>query len=182
MNLARFSMNFSKSRKGKIKTSSRRALSPVIGSLLMVAIVASIGSVIVFQALTGIQAFNNLLTGSFSEKANSASESLLIEHVQYQTSTSATCSAQEIPCVAITFRNVGTSDSKIQTIKILDIATQSLVLNKEDVDLTLNVKSTNSKKYTTPDLSGWTNAKTYKISITTANGNSYSTTTTTFNT
>ena len=172
-------MNFLNYNSGKIKMRSRRGISQIIGSLMMVAIVSTVGSVVVFQALNGIQGFNNLLTGSFSDKRSSASESILIEHVQYQTSSP--CSPS--PCVTIWFRNVGTSDSKIQTIKILDISTQVLVLNKENVDLQLNVRSMVSKQYTHTDLLEWSpTGKTYKISVTTSIGNSYSTTTTTYNT
>ena len=157
---------------------SRRGISQVIGSLMMVAIVSTVGSIVVFQALNGIQGFNNLLAGSFSDKKDSASESILIEHVLYQTSLP--CSSP--PCVTIWFRNVGTSNSEIKAIKILDITNQNLILNKDNVNLSVNIRNLNWKTYASPDLSGWTNGQTYKISVTTKNGNSYTTTTTSFNT
>ena len=44
----------------KNKAAKRRAVSQIIGSLAMMAIVAAVGSVVVFQGLNGIQAFRYL--------------------------------------------------------------------------------------------------------------------------
>jgi len=167
----------------KNTTYSRRAVSQIVGSLLMVAIVATIGSVILFQALGGINTFNNIVSGFASTKKDSTGERILIEHVRFQQGPGIIdCPSQT--CVEVWFRNTGITSAKIASIKIINIDTQALVLNKDGVNLDLPAKSIDSKKYVSADfivVPFDPNAK-YKISAVTQSGNAFNKITGSYNT
>lgn len=162
---------------------SRRAVSQIVGSLLMMAIVATIGSVILFQALGGINSFNTIVSDFSGTKKDSTSEYILIEHVRFQQGPSiADCPSQT--CVEIWFRNTGITSSKIVTIKIINMDTQALVLSKDGVSLDVPVKNIASKKYIATDFFVTPfdpNAK-YKISAITESGNAFNKITRSYNT
>src|SRR5574342_127069 len=64
------------------KLCSRKGISNIVGTLLMVAIVASIGTVLLFQGMNNINNFNftlSFLTGS----KDSLSEDVTFEHVRF---------------------------------------------------------------------------------------------------
>ena len=165
------------------KGAKRRAVSQVIGSLAMMAIVSAVGSVIVFQGLSGIQGFNNILTGFVATKKDSAGENMMIEHVKFNNTggNGNVCVARG--CVTIWFTNIGTDDAKIMTIKILDKNGQNIILNEKDVNLTVYAKHFNYIGYYSPKLLSSVNFnKTYKIAITTERNNSYGSLATGYNT
>ena len=159
------------------KATKRRAVSQVIGSLAMMAIVSAVGSVVMFQGLNGIQGFNNILTGFITSKRDSAGENLMIEHAQFQISGGSCSSSQN--CVTITIRNIGTIDATIKTIKIMRMDSQTIILN-QNINLPVYVKNIASQQFTslgTLDLT-----QIYRIAITTEKGNSYSSMATSYNT
>lgn len=165
----------------QLKRGRKRAVSQIIGSLAMMAIVASVGSVVVFQGLSGIQGFNNLLSGIVATKKDSSSESLMIEHVQFNTTggTGNICTSTNY-CVTLWIRNIGTTDVNIKTIKIMRTDTQMIILDQSNVNLPVYVKNFDKKGYgslLTLDLN-----KTYRITITTERGNWFSTMATLYNT
>ena len=64
---------------------NRRGVSNIIGSLIVLAIVASVGSVILFQGLNQINAFNYDLTLHDKEHVNELREDIIFEHVRFDT-------------------------------------------------------------------------------------------------
>lgn len=151
-----------------MKIRQRKAISQVIGSLAMMAIVTAIGSVVLFQGLNGIQGFNNILTTFVSSNKFAASENILIEHVNFQTVAYGSCNTP--PCVTIWLRNVGDTDAKIKTIKIIGMKSQTLILDEDTENIDVFVKSIASKMYVLPSLDETQN---YRISITTEKDNSF---------
>lgn len=99
------------------KTTTRRGISSVVGTLMMVAVVAVIGSVILFQGLNGINDFNyylSFLTGS----KDSLHENAIIENVHF------TPGDDEL---TISVRNTGTVQIDITKITMVNIDSQELV-------------------------------------------------------
>ena len=172
--------------------SAKRGLSSIVGTLIMVAVVAAIGSVIMFQGLNGINDFNyylSFLTGS----KNSAYENLVIEHVRFNPTTSD---------LDVWVRNTGTVEVDISKITMVRMDTQELILDTNPhvtlpistlVDLNEQVDTNrdgsidgtdtwqsspydqapfNVAPYDTPQ---------FRISITTLSGNSFETTANRFN-
>ena len=161
-----------------LKLTQKRAVSQIIGSLAMMAIVTSVGSVIMFQGLSGIQDFNNLLSEYVTTKNNNLGENLVIEHVRFQTSGDG-CTALHA-CVTLWIRNIGIVDAKIKTIKVMNKYDQVIVLNADE-DLPVYVKNyAQSQRFT--NLVNLDLNKTYKIAITTEKGNSFSFMATSYNT
>jgi hypothetical protein len=157
---------------------SKRAVSQIVGSLFMLAIVATIGSVILFQGLSGVNSFNNVITGFLDLKKDSTTESLIIEHVRLQqTPPAGSYQGLTCQCVNIWIRNTGLVDAKITTIKIIRTDDQSSLLNHDGINLSVPLRSLVSKNYsssTSPSIAAIDISKTYKISITTERGNSFS--------
>src|SRR3989337_1179287 len=65
----------------------RRGISQVIGSLLMLAIVVPLGSIILFNGTTEITAFNNEMSNSLEFRNNGIQEDLVFEHIRFDPST-----------------------------------------------------------------------------------------------
>ncbi len=155
----------------------RRGVSQIIGSLIVLAVVASVGSVILFQGLNQINAFNYSLTFFDREHNQALREDILFEHVKFDPNTDA---------LSLYLANIGSIDSNIATITLVKIKTQELLLVWSDVDaingsiliedhtvVITNVTAINGKWNQTNYNS--TDNNTYKISITTSKGNFYST-------
>jgi flagellin-like protein len=174
------------------KLSAKRGISSIVGTLIMVAVVASIGSVIMFQGLNGINDFNyylSFLTGS----KNSLHENLIIEHVRFNPTTND---------LDVWVRNTGTVELEISKITMVRMDTQELILDanpqiilpistivniNEPVDtnrdgsLTLADTWQNSPYDTPPFNTPPYDTPQYRISLTTQSGNSFETTATRFN-
>ncbi len=155
----------------------RRGVSQIIGSLIVLAVVASVGSVILFQGLNQINAFNYSLTFHDREHNEALREDILFEHVKFDPNTDA---------LSLYLANIGSIDSSIATITLVKIHTQELLLVWSDVDaidgaipiedhtvVITNVTAINGIWNQTNYNS--TDNNTYKISITTSKGNFYST-------
>ena len=165
------------------KLSAKRGISSIVGTLIMVAVVASIGSVIMFQGLNGINDFNyylSFLTGS----KNSVNESAVIEHVRFDPTTNA---------MDVWVRNTGTTQLEISKVSIVKMDTQiEIVANNNRATIPINQIVNINQSPTTPAGIVWDSATycgtpptcstSYRISITTASGNSFETTATPFNT
>src|SRR5574338_667428 len=85
---------------------AKRGISSIVGTLLMVAVVASIGSVLMFQGLNGINDFNyylSFLTGSKS----ALEENAIIEHIKFDPLTND---------LDVWVRNTGTTQMEINKI------------------------------------------------------------------
>jgi len=156
----------------------RRGVSQIIGSLIVLAVVASIGSVILFQGLNQINAFNYSLTFNDREHNEALREDILFEHVKFDPNYNG---------LILYLANIGSIDSSIATITVVKVDTQELLLAWSDVDaidgaipiedhtvIITNVTAIqgsgiwNQTSYNQTDYD-------YKISITTSKGNFYST-------
>ena len=170
--------------------SKKRGISSIIGTLMMVAVVAVIGSVILFQALNGINDFNyylSFLTGS----KNSVNESAVIEHVRFDPALT----PPDNRAMDIWIRNTGTSQLEITKVSIVDLNSQVEIIattNRATIPINQVVKISQSP--TSPAGIVWNSLTycgtatpppctvSYKISITTSLGNSFETIATPFNT
>jgi len=170
----------------KFPVKKRRAVSQVMGSIVILGIVSSVGSVILFNGMNSISAFTYDL--SFHEKSKNEihREDIIFEHVRFEPDTDN---------IAISLANIGTVESTISTITVVKINTQEIVANWVDVNQSIQVKDfqkitlddvNDSEIILTPIDSTWNNSTyfdyEYKISLTTTRGNFFSTVASPFNT
>ena len=156
--------------------SAKRGLSSIVGTLIMVAVVASIGTVILFQGMNSINAFNydlSFLTGS----KDALFENISIEHVRFNPTTND---------VSLYVRNIGTQEVEIDKITMVKIDTQELILNNKTSEKIFISDLKNMTQLPTITGGAWNvnqyNNTEYKISITTKAGNSFETIARPFNT
>ncbi len=160
----------------------RRGVSQIIGSLIVLAVVASVGSVILFQGLNQINAFNYSLTFHDREHNQALREDILFEHVRFDPNSND---------LVLYLANIGSIDSTIASVTVVKIDSQELILGWEEDDIGINegriliedhtiihLNATTLKgngTWNQPYYYNSTDNKTYKISITTSKGNFYST-------
>jgi len=171
----------------KLSLKNRHAVSQILGSIVILGIVTSVGSVILFNGLGSISAFTYDL--SFHEKSKNLThrEDIIFEYVRFVPNTDN---------IAINLTNIGTVESTISTITILKIDTQEIIANWVDVNQSIQIQE--NQKITLDDvddseiqLTGivtdtWNDANyltsEYKISLTTTRGNFFTTVVSPFNT
>ena len=107
----------------------RRGVSQIIGSLIILAVVASVGSVILFQGLNQINAFNYSLTFNDREHNEGLREAILFEHVRFDPNSND---------LVLYLANIGSIDSTIASVTVVKIDTQELLLAWKEVDPTIN--------------------------------------------
>ena len=167
----------------------RRAVSQVMGSLLVLAVVASIGSVILFQGLDQINAFNYDLSVFDNAKNDKLKEDLIFQHVRFVEGTEN---------VELYLANIGSVESTVTSVTMIHNESQEIVLaweepdisvstihidNSQILNMTANLACPNpSPVPTLPNCvnsDDWNdhyyNATEYKISVTTSRGNFFST-------
>jgi len=169
----------------KISVTKRRGVSNIIGSLIVLALVASVGSVILFQGLNQINAFNYDLILHDREHTNELREDIIFQHVRFDPDTTD---------LILYLANIGSVDSTISSVTVVKIDTQQLILNRvsppasnstiliEDdtkiiLPATLDLVPPNDIWNST----GY-NASSYKITVGTSKGNFFSTIAEPFNT
>ena len=162
----------------KLLLKKRRAVSQIIGSVVLLGIVTSVGSVILFNGLDSIGAFTYDL--SFHEKSKNQIhlEDLIFENVRFEPDTDN---------IEIDLLNIGTVESTISTVTILKIDNQEIIADWVDVNQSIQIKDNlqivldNLALGTT-----WNDVnyldKEYKISLTTTRGNFFTTIASPFNT
>ncbi len=170
----------------KLPLKNRRAVSQIMGSLVILGVVTSVGSVILFNGMDSISAFTYDL--SFHEKSKNLMhrEDIIFEHVRFVPNTDN---------IAIDLANIGTIDSTISTITILKIDNQEIIANWVDVNQSIQIKDNqkitlddvdDSEILLTPLTAIWNDANylnsEYKISLTTTRGNFFTTVASPFNT
>jgi len=101
---------------------NRRGVSQIIGSLMVLALVAAVGSVILFQGLNQINAFNHELTIHDTERNLALRENVLFEHVRFDDISTD---------VTLYLANIGSTDTTIATVTIVKIDNQELILREE---------------------------------------------------
>jgi hypothetical protein len=171
----------------KLHVKNRRAVSQIMGSIMILGVVSTVGSVILFNGMSNISAFTYDL--SFHEKSSNLShrEDIIFEHVRFVPGSDD---------IQIDLLNIGTVDSTISTITILKIDNQEIITNWIDVNQSVLIKDNqkitlDNVDNTEIELSGivtntWNDAKylnsEYKISLTTTRGNFFTTIASPFNT
>jgi len=157
-----------------------------MGSIVILGIVSSVGSVILFNGMSSISAFTYDL--SFHEKSKNQihREDIIFEHVRFEPNTDN---------ISITLANIGTVESTISNITILKIDSQEIIADWIDLNHPIQIKDhqeiilddvDDSEILLTPISSTWNDAtyfdSEYKISITTTKGNFFTTVASPFNT
>ncbi len=157
-----------------------------MGSLVILGIVSSVGSVILFNGMDSISAFTYDL--SFHEKSKNQihREDIVFEHVRFEPNTDN---------MSIDLANIGTVESTISTITILKIDSQEIVANWVEINQSIPIKENqqisldnldDAEIILNPPTSIWNDANylnsEYKISLTTTRGNFFSTIASPFNT
>lgn len=161
----------------------RRGISQVIGSLLMLAIVVPLGSVILFNGTSQINAFNNELSSSLAFRNTEVQEDLVFEHIRFDPTSKE---------VMISLRNAGTVETMIDRISILNMTNQELVFKITDLSsfapITIPLKNSTDITVEAIDIEGvnWSDGdpdgKEYRISIITSRGNFFDTVARAYNT
>jgi flagellin-like protein len=161
----------------------RRGISQVIGSLLMLAIVVPLGSIILFNGTTQINAFNNELSNSLEFRNNGIQEDLVFEHIRFDPNTKN---------VMISLRNAGTVETTIDRISIVNMTNQKLVFKMDSISsfapIVLPLKNSTDVIVDAVDIEGvnWgigdPTGKEYRISVITSRGNFFDTVARAFNT
>ena len=112
----------------KLSIKNRRGVSQIIGSLIVLAIVASVGSVILFQGLNQISAFNYDLSIHDKEHISEIREAIIFEHVRFDPTPGPLPAGTEL---YLYLANVGTVDSTITAVTVVKIDTQELIIWRE---------------------------------------------------
>ncbi len=150
----------------------RRALSQIIVSLILVAIVASVGSTVLFRGLGEINTFSLGLNNYGDVRLDSLRENLLFENIHFNSTTGN---------VQIYVANTGTSPIIVSTVTIVKADTQELIVSWQDVSKTIQIDSSTLVDISNPlpGISKWSDSYylngNYKIAITTSKGNFFTT-------
>lgn len=161
-----------------MKKTSRRAVSQIVGTLFMLAIVVPVGTVIVTKGLNQVGELNNRLTSGTTFANQRGQEDIVFEHIRFDPNSKQ---------VSVSIRNVGTIDSTISKITIVKTETQELIVNDQNT-------ATNAQPKTGITILETANISTakwddplyknseYKIGITTERGNFFEISARPFNT
>jgi len=166
-----------------IPLKKRRGLSQIMGSLLMLAIVVPLGSVVLFSGITEITAFNNSMSNTIEYRNNGIQEDLVFEHIRFEPNSKV---------VTISALNTGSIEIVVDRITLVNMTNQEIlfdiysvgtfvpivlqVQNSTDIDITANLVGIDWSDGDDP--TNWE----YRISIITARGNFFDTVARPYNT
>lgn len=160
----------------------RRGISQVIGSLLLLAIVVPIGTVILVNGSHEINSFNNELSNTVTLSNNGAQEDLIFEHIRFNPPTGE---------VTLSIRNTGTIDATVDRITLVNMTNQDILYKIDGmsifVPIIINVQtSADIVIDATPEGGSWDSSfnleKDYKVSIISSRGNFFDTVARPYNT
>lgn len=164
-----------------------RGISQVIGNLVILAIVSSIGSIILFNGLDEINAFNYDLSFHDSTRNDGLREDIVFEHIYFKPGTSD---------ITISLLNVGSIDSTLDTITVVKSDTQEIIVDRENISSLIlsdnpliplqGEKNIHIPTILTEGSGLWDDPyyvdSEYKISLTTSRGNFFATIAVPYNT
>lgn len=162
----------------RISKKSQRAVSPIIGTLFMLAIVVPVGTVIVTKGLNQVGEINNRLASGVTFEHEKGQEDIVFEHIRFDPTSKQ---------VTISVRNVGTTDSVISKITIVKTATQELIINDQNISVSaqpkvgVSISSPGNISSLTWNDPQYRDSE-YKIAITTEKGNFFEISARPFNT
>lgn len=166
------------------KARSRRGVSQIIGTLMMLAVVAAAGTIIMIQSLQILNDYNSSLNFRSTAAVERVQEKVIITHVRFSGTTDAN----------IYVRNAGDLESKISSISIINRDDQTLEcvdsVGRTDGNCLLKVQSSGTCSPTTSPLpvslstdsttvlcvtlqNAWDSDDDYKVSIVTERGNTF---------
>lgn len=158
----------------------RRAVSQVMGSVVILGVVTSIGSVVLFNGMNQINAFSYDLSFHDKPKNEAYREKLMFEHVRFEPGTDQ---------IILYLTNIGTTESTIESITVVQVDTQNILVDwEEGVVSTIQIKESSDPIILNANLNSLTwddtayRTSEYKISITTSKGNFFSTVASPYNT
>ncbi len=159
---------------------NRRAISQVMGSVVILGVVTSIGSVVLFNGMNQINAFSYDLSFHDKPKNEAYREKIMFEHVRFEPGTDQ---------IILYLANIGTTESTIESITVVQLDTQNILVDwEEGVSSTIQIKESSAPIFLNANIGTHTwnepsyfDSK-YKISITTSKGNFFSTVASPFNT
>ena len=158
----------------------RRAVSQIMGSVVILGVVTSIGSVILFNGMNQINAFSYDLSFHDKPKNEAYREQLMFEHVRFEPGTDD---------LILYLANIGTTESTIESITVVQIDTQNILVDwDEGANSTIQIKDSSDPITVNANLNLLTwddplyRTSEYKISITTSKGNFFSTVASPYNT
>ena len=152
-----------------------------MGSLLLLAIVVPLGTVLLINGATEINAFNNQMSNSLVFNNQGIREEIIFEHVRFHPPNGD---------VTISLLNTGSVETVIDRVTILNMSSQQILYKIDGVSAfspILTIKnSTEITVSANPEGGSWNSAsmldKEYKISIITSRGNFFDTVARPFNT
>lgn len=158
--------------------SNRRAISQVVGSLFMLAIVVPIGVVVLSQGMSQAANFNQKIAINQEQNIESVQEDVIFEHIHFVPSTTE---------VIISLRNTGSIETAINKITIIKMDTQELLLSQNNLAPFLSLKDSGDISVNANLPPGkWNDVNykdsEYKISIISSRGNFFDTIARPFNT
>lgn len=155
-----------------------RAISQVMGNLVVLGIVSSIGSVILFHGLDEINAFNYDLSFHDSAQNDGLREDIVFEHIYFKPGTDE---------LTINLLNVGSISSTLDKITVVKSDTQEIIVDRVNVSTLVSPDSSRISVKGQKEIvinnvlgsSNWNDSyyvdSDYKISITTSRNNFFST-------
>lgn len=161
-----------------MKWKSKRAISQIIGTLFMLAIVVPIGSVIVTKGLNQVGEINNRLASGITLENEKGQEDIVFEHIRFDPMGKQ---------ISISVRNVGTTESTISKVTIVKTQTQELIVNNQNISINaqpkvgLTISEIGNISTPTWDSPLYRDSE-YKIAITTEKGNFFEISARPFNT
>ncbi len=158
----------------------RRAISQVMGSVVILGVVTSVGSVVLFNGMNQINAFSYDLSFYDKPKNEAYREKLMFEYVRFEPGTDQ---------IILYLANIGTTESTIESITVVQLDTQNILVDwEEGVSSAIQIKESSDPIILDANLNPFTwddstyRTSEYKISITTSKGNFFSTVASPYNT
>lgn len=148
--------------------SKKRAVSQIMGTMFMLALVVPVGTVIVTKGLNEVGIISNRLTSGITYENEGGQEDIVFEQVHFDPMDDT---------VTISVRNVGTIDSTIVKVVMVKTDTQELLINEKDVsiDAQPSISTRFSESANLQFSARWDDpnyvSSDYKISILTDKGN-----------
>lgn len=159
---------------------NRRAISQIMGSVVILGVVTSIGSVVLFNGMNQINAFSYDLSFHDKPKNEAFREQLMFEHIRFEPGTDQ---------IILYLANIGTTESTIESITVVQIDSQKILVDwEEGVSSTIQIKETSDPITINANLNSLTwddplyRTSEYTISITTSKGNFFFTIASPYNT
>lgn len=137
-----------------------RGVSPIIASLLMFIVVASLGVGLFAYSNNFFQSYEATFSGTLEGRQEKIKERIVIEYVVFRDTPKE---------IVVYLRNTGQIDSTISSIFVLNNSTGEVLYSDTDLDLSLSVESFTQRVV---PYAGWESGKSYQVKVVTGRGSS----------